>query len=283
MRCPLRFLGKPGAAMLAGTVRLGRRRRARALGRHRSRHRPAAARGRPDVLHRYRQGDRPVHLGGAPAGTPARAARGHHAATCAMSTRGRRAAADRVRLHQADRPGRARRRATSGLPSVDAIEACYSVAGDESYVLKVRVATPTDLEPLLAEIRSAANVRTRTTVVLSTPYEAPARDRPVSAAASAAADAAVRRRRRLARLRAVACSRHHCLALGGQRVDRVVVLVRPRQRLGVVEPRCRCGSSSSSTRCRARGRSRAAGAPSACRRTGRRTRCAASRTRAGSP
>ena len=51
------------------------------------------------------------------------------------------------------------------------LEACYSVAGDESYVLKVRVATPADLEDLLARIRSAANVSTRTTVVLSTPWE----------------------------------------------------------------------------------------------------------------
>ncbi|EWT07886.1 AsnC family transcriptional regulator [Intrasporangium chromatireducens Q5-1] len=51
------------------------------------------------------------------------------------------------------------------------IEDCYSVAGDESYVLKVRVGTPGDLEDLLARIRSAASVSTRTTVVLSTPWE----------------------------------------------------------------------------------------------------------------
>ncbi len=51
------------------------------------------------------------------------------------------------------------------------IEACHSVAGDENYILKVRVATPSDLERLLAAIRSVANVSTRTTVVLSTPYE----------------------------------------------------------------------------------------------------------------
>lgn len=51
------------------------------------------------------------------------------------------------------------------------IESCWSVAGDESYILKVRVATPTDLEDLLARIRAAANVSTRTTIVLSTPYE----------------------------------------------------------------------------------------------------------------
>jgi Lrp/AsnC family leucine-responsive transcriptional regulator len=34
------------------------------------------------------------------------------------------------------------------------------------------VASPTDLERLLQEIRTKANVTTRTTVVLSTPYEA---------------------------------------------------------------------------------------------------------------
>jgi Lrp/AsnC family leucine-responsive transcriptional regulator len=57
------------------------------------------------------------------------------------------------------------------LEHVQAIEACHSVAGDESYVLKARVANPIELEHLLAEIRAAANVSTRTSVVLSTPYE----------------------------------------------------------------------------------------------------------------
>jgi len=52
-----------------------------------------------------------------------------------------------------------------------AIEACHSVAGDESYILKVRVAGPAELEQLLQEIRAAAAVSTRTTVVLSTPWE----------------------------------------------------------------------------------------------------------------
>jgi Lrp/AsnC family transcriptional regulator, leucine-responsive regulatory protein len=51
------------------------------------------------------------------------------------------------------------------------IEACHSVAGDESYILKVRVGSPGELEALLQSIRAAANVSTRTTVVLSTPYE----------------------------------------------------------------------------------------------------------------
>lgn len=52
------------------------------------------------------------------------------------------------------------------------IESCYSVAGDESYVLLVRVASPAALEELLRQIRESANVSTRTTVVLSTPFEA---------------------------------------------------------------------------------------------------------------
>ncbi|MBI1376074.1 MAG: AsnC family transcriptional regulator [Frankiales bacterium] len=61
--------------------------------------------------------------------------------------------------------------APARLESIAAIEACHSVAGDESYVLKVRVGSPSDLEALLAEIRAKANVSTRTSVVLSTPYE----------------------------------------------------------------------------------------------------------------
>ncbi|WP_437440566.1 Lrp/AsnC family transcriptional regulator [Nocardioides eburneus] len=56
------------------------------------------------------------------------------------------------------------------------IESCWSVAGDDSYILKVRTATPAALEELLAQIRSAANVSTRTTIALSTYYE----NRPVT-------------------------------------------------------------------------------------------------------
>ncbi len=57
------------------------------------------------------------------------------------------------------------------LEHLTAIEACHSVAGDESYILKVRVASPGELEDLLQEIRAAANVSTHTTIVLSTPFE----------------------------------------------------------------------------------------------------------------
>jgi Lrp/AsnC family leucine-responsive transcriptional regulator len=57
------------------------------------------------------------------------------------------------------------------LEHLGAIEACHSVAGEESYILKVHVESPGALELLLQEIRAAANVSTRTTIVLSTPYE----------------------------------------------------------------------------------------------------------------
>ncbi len=58
------------------------------------------------------------------------------------------------------------------LFDISEIEACHSVAGSESYILKVRVAGPLELEDLIARIRAAASVASRTTVVLSTPYEA---------------------------------------------------------------------------------------------------------------
>jgi Lrp/AsnC family leucine-responsive transcriptional regulator len=61
----------------------------------------------------------------------------------------------------------------SGIPE---IEACHSVAGEENYILKVRVDSPAALESLLAKLRSEAGVATRTTIVLSTPYE----NRPVT-------------------------------------------------------------------------------------------------------
>ncbi|MGY1638362.1 Lrp/AsnC family transcriptional regulator [Geodermatophilus sp. SYSU D00742] len=64
--------------------------------------------------------------------------------------------------------------APARLAHLTEIEACHSVAGVESYILKVRVPSPDGLEVLLQRIRAAANVTTRTTVVLSTFYE----DRP---------------------------------------------------------------------------------------------------------
>jgi Lrp/AsnC family leucine-responsive transcriptional regulator len=57
------------------------------------------------------------------------------------------------------------------LASLAAIEACHSVAGEASFVLFARVATPSALEQLIREIRRRANVTTQTTVVLQTFYE----------------------------------------------------------------------------------------------------------------
>ena len=57
------------------------------------------------------------------------------------------------------------------LQDIEQIEECHSVAGDENYILKIRVSTPADLEELIGRVRGAANVSTRTTVVLSTPWE----------------------------------------------------------------------------------------------------------------
>ena len=79
------------------------------------------------------------------------------------------------------------------LAHLEDIEACHSVegeifkitehserlAGSASYLLLVRVATPRHLESLLRDIRVAANVSTRTTVVLQTFYE----HRPIAPAA----------------------------------------------------------------------------------------------------
>lgn len=61
--------------------------------------------------------------------------------------------------------------APARLEHIDAIESCHSVAGDESYVLLVRVASARALEDLLQQIRTAANVRTRSTIILQTFYE----------------------------------------------------------------------------------------------------------------
>lgn len=62
------------------------------------------------------------------------------------------------------------------LEHLTEIEACHSIAGDASYMLFVRVATPRHLETLIRDIRHAASVQTRTTIVLQTFYE----NRPIS-------------------------------------------------------------------------------------------------------
>lgn len=55
------------------------------------------------------------------------------------------------------------------------VESCHSVAGDDSFVLFVRVESPKALEALIREIRRRAEVTTRTTVVLQTLFERRAR------------------------------------------------------------------------------------------------------------
>ncbi|MFI6024082.1 Lrp/AsnC family transcriptional regulator [Amycolatopsis magusensis] len=59
------------------------------------------------------------------------------------------------------------------LGSLVEVESCYAVAGDEAFVVKVRVSTVDELERTLGRLRRIDGVaRTRTTVVLSTRFEA---------------------------------------------------------------------------------------------------------------
>jgi Lrp/AsnC family transcriptional regulator, leucine-responsive regulatory protein len=60
--------------------------------------------------------------------------------------------------------------APARLAHIAEIEACHSVAGEESYVLLVRVGSARALEDLLQTIRTAANVQTRSTIILTTFY-----------------------------------------------------------------------------------------------------------------
>jgi Lrp/AsnC family transcriptional regulator, leucine-responsive regulatory protein len=61
--------------------------------------------------------------------------------------------------------------APARLEHIEAIESCHSVAGEESYILLVRVESARALEDLLQRIRTAANVRTRSTIILQTFYD----------------------------------------------------------------------------------------------------------------
>jgi Lrp/AsnC family leucine-responsive transcriptional regulator len=59
------------------------------------------------------------------------------------------------------------------LAAISEIEDCWFVAGEESYVIKVRVQDVAGLEHLIGAINQVVGVaRTRTTVVLSTKFEA---------------------------------------------------------------------------------------------------------------
>jgi Lrp/AsnC family leucine-responsive transcriptional regulator len=51
------------------------------------------------------------------------------------------------------------------------VEDCFSVAGEASYILKARTATTEGLEELIRRLREKGGVQTRTTVVLSIPFE----------------------------------------------------------------------------------------------------------------
>lgn len=55
------------------------------------------------------------------------------------------------------------------------VVSCYSMAGLASYLLKVQVESPADLERVLKEIRHRVSVATETQLVLSVPYA----DRPL--------------------------------------------------------------------------------------------------------
>jgi Lrp/AsnC family transcriptional regulator, leucine-responsive regulatory protein len=58
------------------------------------------------------------------------------------------------------------------LRAVREIEDCWFVAGEESYVIKVRVADVSALEQMIGTLNAVNGVaRTRTTVVLSTKFE----------------------------------------------------------------------------------------------------------------
>ncbi|HEY3262696.1 MAG TPA: Lrp/AsnC family transcriptional regulator [Pseudonocardiaceae bacterium] len=60
----------------------------------------------------------------------------------------------------------------AAIARLDEVESCYAVAGDEAFVVKVRVATVDELERTLGRLRRIDGVaRTRTTVVLSTRFE----------------------------------------------------------------------------------------------------------------
>jgi Lrp/AsnC family leucine-responsive transcriptional regulator len=61
---------------------------------------------------------------------------------------------------------------SAALRGVPEIEDCWFVAGEESYVVKVRVADVSALERMIGTLNAITGVaRTRTTVVLSTKFE----------------------------------------------------------------------------------------------------------------
>lgn len=57
------------------------------------------------------------------------------------------------------------------VSDIDALSACYSVAGSESYLLVARVRDTQELEELAFLVRRRTGMATRTQVVLSTKFE----------------------------------------------------------------------------------------------------------------
>jgi Lrp/AsnC family transcriptional regulator, leucine-responsive regulatory protein len=61
---------------------------------------------------------------------------------------------------------------TASLAAIPAVEDCWFVAGEETFVIKVRVSDVAGLEAAIRELNGINGVaRTRTTVVLSTKFE----------------------------------------------------------------------------------------------------------------
>jgi Lrp/AsnC family transcriptional regulator, leucine-responsive regulatory protein len=69
---------------------------------------------------------------------------------------------------------------TAALTGIDVVEDCWFVAGEETFVVKVRIPDVAGLEATIRRLNAISGVaRTRTTVVLSTKFE----DRPPPVAA----------------------------------------------------------------------------------------------------
>ena len=60
----------------------------------------------------------------------------------------------------------------SQLAAISAVEHCWFVAGEETFVIKVAVSDVSGLEAVIRDLNAVAGIaRTRTTVVLSTKFE----------------------------------------------------------------------------------------------------------------
>lgn len=57
------------------------------------------------------------------------------------------------------------------IAEFELVESLYSIAGDNSYALLVRAPSTKALEELVDALRAKLSVTTRTTIVLSTPFE----------------------------------------------------------------------------------------------------------------